>query len=412
VRVRLRLQTTVTNAPAYGYPPAGTDLEAHLPSSSHALSDINKGDSFDLGSGSANSGPVKGNDDAPGVGLGRKGAPMPEIHMVNKGDTLWDLCAAYFGNPWMWPTLWSQNPQLQNPHWIYPGDQLRLRAPGEMPVTGPAQSLVLGSGQTSSTRKPMVPRSTVFLRNMGYIDDPDQDIWGEIVGAEEEQQLLTEGNNIYMMMRPGVALRVGQQLSVFRTSRKIEKIEGARMPPGQIVAFKGTVKITRWNPTTRMATGQLTESLDIMERGAKIGQVGRRFDVVPPKPSAVDVQARVLTGMYPHEIMGKDQVVFIDRGSNDGLVAGNRLVIIRRGDTWRKTLPRQTEMVRTTIRLDDPDHAPLEVTPLGGKDADFPTEIVGEIRILRAQKWSSLALVVQSQVEIEPGDRAVSRKGQ
>jgi hypothetical protein len=47
-------------------------------------------------------------------------------HTVQKGDTLWDISNKYFGSPLIWPDLWQKNSQLPNPHWIYPGQILRL----------------------------------------------------------------------------------------------------------------------------------------------------------------------------------------------------------------------------------------------------------------------------------------------
>src|SRR5947209_4380133 len=58
-----------------------------------------------------------------------KGAAQPqvsEIHQVQGGDTLWDLCSKYLNSPWYWPKIWSYNPQITNPHWIYPGNELRF----------------------------------------------------------------------------------------------------------------------------------------------------------------------------------------------------------------------------------------------------------------------------------------------
>ena len=52
--------------------------------------------------------------------------PIPELHVVRSGDTLWDICFYYFNDPWQWPKIWSYNPQITNPHWIYPGDLVRL----------------------------------------------------------------------------------------------------------------------------------------------------------------------------------------------------------------------------------------------------------------------------------------------
>src|SRR4029079_6529011 len=52
--------------------------------------------------------------------------PTPELHVGRRGDTLWDICWYYFNDPWQWPKVWSYNAQITNPHWIYPGDLVRL----------------------------------------------------------------------------------------------------------------------------------------------------------------------------------------------------------------------------------------------------------------------------------------------
>jgi hypothetical protein len=260
-------------------------------------------------------------------------------------------------------------------------------------------------------RRPLVAKDTIFLRDAGYIDDPMKDVWGELVGSQEEQMLLTQGNNVYMILRPGVDLRLGQLLTVFRSVRTPDAVPGARRPPGEIIAFKGTVKVDDWNPKTRMARGHLIESLDAVERGDKIGPVGRRFEVVPPKPSEGDIEARVLTSLYPHEVIGQNQIAFIDRGSKDGLLPGNRLLLVRKGDAWRRTLETTTTMARTRVHTDVPEHVQTDVTPLHGKSEDFPEEVTGELRVLRTDDYSSVTLVTSSKFEIEPGDRAVARKG-
>ena len=50
----------------------------------------------------------------------------PKTHVVEKGDTLWDISALFLEQPWLWPKLWRLNPEIDNPHLIYPGDELRL----------------------------------------------------------------------------------------------------------------------------------------------------------------------------------------------------------------------------------------------------------------------------------------------
>jgi hypothetical protein len=396
-------------------PTPGTNLEAHLPSSSQAKADINQGDSFDLQRSSGPADTLHGNPDALGVLSADTAAgmnPSKGYHIVKKGDTLWGITGEHFEDPRDWPRVWSYNPQLQNPHWIYPGDQLRLGSAAiaaDAPTAGGLRGGTLGSGVVGRTA--LVPPETVFLRERGYIDDPDKDVWGQVVGAREERQLLSDQHHIYMILRPGADVKPGQQLTIFQESRKPPVPDGARRPPGSIIAFKGTVKVQAFDAQTRVARGEVIESLDTIERGFKVGPIGRRFYVVPPAPAQVDLRGRVLTSMYPHVLMGKDQVVFIDRGENDGIQAGNRLFVVRRGDIWRESLLTTTTMASTRILMDVPEPLTYEATPLEGDEETFPEETVAELRIIRAHKYSSLALITESNEEVEPGDQVVARKG-
>jgi hypothetical protein len=407
------IQQAPSGGTAYGpaYGPSMGDLNKGLSSSSQTRGP-GETDGFDLGSRGGGSTVVYGGKGAAAVIGPQRALEVPPIHVVRKGDTLWDLCGSYYSNPWGWPKVWSYNPQIVNPHWIYPGDQVRMRDPNEV-QSQRKEALAdasLGFTKGNGSRRGL-PATTVFLRDHGFLGDPKRDVWGELVGAVEDQMLLSDGNHVYLMLRPGVEVKPGQALTIFTPVRKPDDVPGARKPPGEIVSVKGTIKVDQFNPKTRVARGEVVESLDVIERGFKVGPVGRQFDVVPPKPAQKTVQTRVLSSVYPHKILGQHQLTFMDRGSEDGLQPGTRLFVLRQGDTWRNSLTVAGGMLRDRIKIESSKSADAERTPTQGEDKQFPSEVVAELRVLRTEKYSSLAIVIETRRELEPGDVAVSLQG-
>jgi hypothetical protein len=72
---------------------------------------------------------------SPGAAPAAKSGEAPNAsHTVERGDTLWDLSRKFLGSPWYWPKVWSYNPDIANPHWIYPGNMVRFYGADEQPT--------------------------------------------------------------------------------------------------------------------------------------------------------------------------------------------------------------------------------------------------------------------------------------
>jgi hypothetical protein len=373
-------------------------------------------DSFDLGPRGGAGGAVHGDDNGPillggGGGVSYGGGEPPGSHLVRHGDTLWGICGFYFQNPYQWPRIWSYNPQIKNPHWIYPGDEVRLKEGGGGEATaatpGPARKAAAlpytGGGSTLVDRRRQVPEGTVFLRDQGWIRDPSDEVWGDVTGSPQDKMFLTDLDEVYMHVDSGHDVRLGQELTVFRPLH----VSAA----GTVVQISGTVRVDQWNAQDRVARARVIESLNPIERGAKVGPLARRFQIVPPQRNNVEVQAHVLASIYPNVFWGQHQLVFIDKGEDAGLKPGNRLFIIRRGDAWRKTLVTPTAGYRVSAD-DEKPMPPMEKIPGAHKDEEsYPDEVVGELRVVALRKDTATCLVTQARQEIERNDLAVARKG-
>ncbi|PJA41440.1 MAG: peptidoglycan-binding protein, partial [Lysobacterales bacterium CG_4_9_14_3_um_filter_62_6] len=81
----------------------------------------------------------------------------PQTYTVVRGDTLWDISARFLKSPWLWPEIWQANSQIENPHLIYPGDQISL-----VYIDGQPR-LVRGNGGN----RPDVVRLSPRVRNVG-----------------------------------------------------------------------------------------------------------------------------------------------------------------------------------------------------------------------------------------------------
>ena len=360
-------------------------------------------DSFDLAPGGAES--AGGGGGGGGVFFSspeqsRPMGPPPSTHTVVKGDTLWSICDQTFRNPYEWPKIWSYNPQIQNPHWIYPNEQLRLKPSVPLTAKPNTEMPEEGPGMGALTQSKVAP-DTVFLRDEGFVNDDASMNWGSIVGSPQDKMYLTDFDEVYVRVAPDHDVKIGQELTVFRPIRKVGD--------GQVIALQGTLRVDDWNPQSRIAQARVVETLDAIERGARVGPITRKFDVVAPKRNDADVTAHVAVAIQPHVVYGQNQVVFIDQGSDAGLQIGNRLLIVRHGDAWRKSMV--TDQTARRIMGEREEPAAIENTPAVRNDSALPEDVVAELRVLGVQKKSATCLVTQSRREIEPGDLAMARKG-
>jgi hypothetical protein len=346
--------------------------------------------------------------------LGQTGSvykkPEEEIHTVGEGDTLWDISERYFGEPWHWPELWSYNPEITNPHWIYPLDHVRLSA--HALETAPTATTAAGGGATPF-REPgqglpddLAPRvavpgrllkdGTVFLRDQGYLDDAAIRASGQIIGGNEEHMLLSDSDNLYVKFKPNQKVAVGQNYTIFRKVKKWERDTGEK---GTLIRIIGTVLIRSYDAQKNVARGVVTETLDPIERGMDVTLMDRRFDLVPPAKNEANVSARIIASVQPRQLLSFGNVVFLDVGEGHGIKPGNRFFVMRQGDDWLEMNTRPAEEMGNIVPVPEYDQSEL------------PHEAVAELRVVKVRKSVTIALITNSETDVFQGDRVEMRVG-
>jgi hypothetical protein len=306
--------------------------------------------------------------------------PVPELHVVRRGDTLWDICFSYFNDPWQWPKIWSYNPQITNPHWIYPGDLVRLLPRGVFVQAIPepeAPAAAAGSGAVDALPVPQ-RRLEVGIKQTAFVEKSSLERSITLEAAVDEKALLGDGDQVYLSYPAGKPPKVGEQYSIYLPGNPV-KAGGSEV--GAFVQVLGTVEILSVKQDKR-ARGVILDATQEIERGVKVGPLLKTFKTVPPSPPKVDAQGAIVAMLTKDQLIGQGEVVFVDLGKRSGVEVGNRMFVVRRGDGYPRTMSNQ----------------------VGQDDRQFPARALGEIVVVDVGDRISVGLVTLAVQEMSVGD--------
>ncbi|MFH1809864.1 MAG: LysM peptidoglycan-binding domain-containing protein [Pseudomonadota bacterium] len=324
----------------------------------------------------------------------------PTEYTVQQGDTLWDLCKRFLNNPWYWPKIWSYNPEIENPHWIYPGNRVRFypgagALPGEIePGTEPTEVADEGGDDIDLDTPDTVDEVELFEapadlpsklgaagqqvvpRRRSFVTREELKSSGEIEGSFAEQEMLTLFQRVYIRMSSSA--QPGQQYELFRVSREVRHpITGSNL--GYVTEVLGAASVEKIDG--KISTAVITAAYDPIVRGDKAGPVSADFN---PRINEV-ANTKKLKGYIVDNVLEFSQIsgeyyfVFVDQGSKAGVVAGNTFTVLRAGDG------------------------------LTGRVEDYPDEIIGRLLVVDVRDDVSTAVVLKSNREMYPGDRIEMR---
>jgi hypothetical protein len=277
-------------------------------------------------------GPPEGSMKAAQPGANKDGSTQ---HTVEKGDTLWDLSQRYLGSPWYWPKVWSYNPEIANPHWIYPGNVVRFFSTGEEVPTqvelgepeDVSQGSLIDEDKVVVTGKiAFEPKGTLLFRAHGFVTPKDLEEAGHISGSFEEVQLLSSYVNVYLQFKNKGGAKIGDRFVIFRPGIEVDN-PNTGSTVGYLTEVRGVLKILRTDGP--MVTAMITESFDTIERGDLVAPYSEALSKrVAAKPNDKKLDATVVAYLG----QGTYATIIIDQGSNQGVQPGNTFTVLRQQD--------------------------------------------------------------------------------
>ncbi|WP_232056746.1 LysM peptidoglycan-binding domain-containing protein [Methylomonas rhizoryzae] len=312
----------------------------------------------------------------------------PERYTVVKGDTLWDVSGKFLQHPWQWPQLWRNNPQIKDPHWIYPGDTLYFAY-----VNGEATLSFSPNGQDYSDTElvphvreselqqaiPMIPNEAIsqFLSSPRVVNAEELASSPYVLEIVDEHLVGGIGDRFYVR---AIEHPEGLSYTVFRPGKPYVSPETQEILGYEAQYIADAVIERPGDPATlRIMKAEMeVQRGDLIMLSANGEMALNYFPKSPESPVAGSI-IQVLGGVSR---IGQHDIVVVDKGLRDGLTVGHTLEIFRRG-----------KIVIDRTRTNEPEPVQL------------PDEQAGLLMIFRPFDKVSYALVMKAASAIHVYDK-------
>jgi LysM domain len=311
----------------------------------------------------------------------------PGRYVVQPGDTLWDISSKFLTDPWYWPEIWHINPQVANPHLIYPGDELALTwVDGRPQVTiasgGPMRlsPRVRSNPLSESIHSIPYDRIAAFMQRPAVLTADQVKGAPYVAAARDERLIASVGNDVYVRRLPDGAL--GNRYSIYHVGDELKDPDD-----GDVLGYQGLYagegNLTRLgSPATMRVMDSSRETLegDILLPVA----IEPKMNFIPRAPGT-QVDGTIMSVIDERTVVADYDVVIINRGSSHGLEPGHVLEVWEAGEEALDMTPN-----RETRKMQLPD------------------ERNGLAMIFKAYDRMSYGLMWRSDREVKVGDQVRS----
>lgn len=308
----------------------------------------------------------------------------PDSYVVVKGDTLWDISARFLQDPWYWPEIWHVNPQIENPHLIFPGDLLNLIYVDGKPRITVKRGLAANTVKLSPTVRsepvdnaiPAIPldRINAFLSRSRFVAPGELEGAPYVVAGDKKHIVSGAGDRVYGRGQFSEDNRI---YGIYRAGNKYtDPVSGEFL--GMQAEDIGEAKLlSRDSDIATMVLNRVTQEVRIGDRFLPNENKALRAEFQPSAPKN-DVNGVIIDVEGGVEVISKYDVVMINLGAREGLEAGNVMAIYKTGETVRDSV------TNSLVKL--------------------PDERAGLLMMFKVQEKMSYALVLRADQALNVND--------
>ena len=368
-------------------------------------------------------------------------APQTQVYIIQQGDTLWDVSSRFLESPWYWPQLWALNPYITNPHLIYPGEPLALApsepvqvaevpaeevipppveaapppveappveaAPPEVEELTPTEEMIAvpppeiaeplppepeepeepaiatlpipEEEPVFTEEKLEIPEEAVYhvkISNRGFLSPTELERMGVIVKALQNKLMLAEGDLVFTNLGDGSGVKIGDKFTIVDQGKKVYHPE-TREFQGYLINILGELEILELNGD--VSTARIIKSFDVVSQGNYLRPFEPTVRKIDLKHFEGQVDGWILEAQNPVGMIAESEIVYLDRGSRDGLAEGNIMLVYRPGGKVAE--------------------------PGTGRKLNLPPRLLGKVLITNVRERTSSGLITSSLEVIKIGDR-------
>jgi LysM domain-containing protein len=263
----------------------------------------------------------------------------PKSYVVKKGDTLWGIASMFLKDPWLWPEVWIINPQIPNPHLIYPGDTLAL-AYG---ANGSPQVSVAQAGATRleaarleprlrstplDSAIPTIPYAAIqgFLSHPALVSREQINTAPYVLAFRDMHQVAGSGNDVYVS---NLTADQNARYAVVHVGNELRDPDDNALL-GYEGIYTATALVARPGSPAKVALIDLARETVAGDRLLSTSEeTPANFALRAP---ASDIHGRIIAVLGRVDLVGQFEVVAINRGKRHGLEPGNVLAIDSAGE--------------------------------------------------------------------------------